>query len=376
MVPYDVNVTGNLEKAQETAETWAAIYTRDVAPRAYLSWINQMLGNFPKSRDNGKIAVSLDPTFPPGWKNLVWSYVILGDLQEAENTMRQAAGHNLEDPEFLIARYVIAYFKGDQAAMARFASEAEASSDVRLWALQAQSAAAAASGHLKEARIKSRLVLDLALETAHKRENAAEFQTGAAMREAFFGNVKEAKAYAAAALDLSHGRNVEYGVAFVRALTGDIAGSQALAQDLDKRFPEDTYVRFTYLPTLKALWALNRGDTSAALDELQTAAPYEFATSGSGNGYYGAYSAIYLRGSAYLMAHRGTDATAEFQKIIHHPLDPVQVMARLQLARALRISGDTVRAKAAYQDFLERWKSADPGIPILRDARAESASLK
>jgi hypothetical protein len=139
-------------------------------------------------------------------------------------------------------------------------------------------------GHLAEARIKSRQVLDLALQTAHKRENAANFETGAAVREAWYGNAKEARAYAAAALDLSHDRNVEYVAAFVRALTGDITGSQALAQDLDKRFPEDTYVRFTYLPTLKALWALNRGDASAARDELQTAAPYEFAVSGSGSG--------------------------------------------------------------------------------------------
>ncbi|MBV9506205.1 MAG: protein kinase [Acidobacteriia bacterium] len=375
MVPYDVNVTGNLEEAQETAETWAAIYTRDATPRAYLSWIDQMLGNFPKSRDEGKMAVALDPTFPPGWKNLVWSYVILGDLQTAESTMRQAAEHKVDAPEFLICRYVIAYLKGDQAAMGRIASQAQASSEVRLWALQAQSAAAAASGHLAEARATSRELLDLALQTAHKRENAAEFQTGAAVREAFYGNRKEARTYAGTALDLSHGRNVEYGVAFVRALTGDIAGSEALAQDLDKRFPEDTYVRFTYLPTLKALSALSRADASAALDELQTAAPYELAASGSGNGFFGAYSAIYLRGCAYLMAHRGTDAAAEFQKIVDHPLDPVQVLAHLQLARALRVAGDKARAKAAYQDFLNRWKSADSGIPILREAKAEFANL-
>jgi tetratricopeptide (TPR) repeat protein len=380
MVPYDLNVTGNLEKAQETAETWAAIYTRDANPRAYLSWIDQMLGRFPKSRDDGRMAVALDPTFPPGWKNLASSYILLGDLQDAENTMRQAAEHKVEAPEFLIYRYLIAYLKGDQAAMARVGSEAEASAEVRLWALHAQSAAAAASGHLGEARTKSRQVLDLALQTAHKRENAANFQTGAAVREALYGNAKEARAYATAALGLSHDRNVEYGAAFVRALTGEIAASQALAQDLDKRFPEDTYVRFTYLPTLKALWALSRGDASAALDELQTAAPYEFAVSGSGSGSYGTFSAIYLRGCAHLMAHRGPQAAAEFQRIIDHfgvaALDPVHVMARLQLARALRMAGNTARAKASYQDFLDRWKSADPGIPILKDAQAESARLR
>ncbi len=247
MVPYDLNLTGNLEKAQETAETWAEIYTRDATPRAYLSWIFQMLGNFQKSIDNGRMAVAFDPTFPPGWKNLASSYLLLGDLQDAESTMRQAAGHKVEAPEFLIYRFLIAYLKGDRPAMVRVASEAGNSSEVRLWALHAQSAAAAASGHLQEARTESREVFDLALQTAHKRENAANFETGAAVREAFYGNSKEARTYASAALDLSHGRNVEYGVAFVRALTGDIKGSQALAQDLDKRFP-GRYLRPVHIP--------------------------------------------------------------------------------------------------------------------------------
>jgi hypothetical protein len=34
------------------------------------------------------------------------------------------------------------------------------------------------------------------------------------------------------------------------------------------------------------------------------------------------------------------------------------------------------KARAAYQDFLERWKDADDTIPILRGARAEAAKLQ
>ncbi len=169
------------------------------------------------------------------------------------------------------------------------------------------------------------------------------------MREAFFGNAPEARRYAAAALDLSKGRNVEYGAAFALALSGDIAGSQALAKDLDKRFPEDTYVRCTYLPTLKALWGLSRGDSSGAIEQLHTAAPYELAVSGSGDGAFGSFSAVYLRGRAYLLEHRGPEAAAEFQKIFDHrgvgSADPVSVVARLQLARALVESGDAAQGQ-------------------------------
>ena len=99
--------------------------------------------------------------------------------------------------------------------------------------------------------------------------------------EAFFGNAGEATQYAAAALEVAKGRDVEYGAVFALALAGDTARSQALARDLE-RASEDTYVRFNYLPTLRALWAVKRGDASAAIEALEMARPYDLAVSGSG----------------------------------------------------------------------------------------------
>jgi TolA-binding protein len=231
---------------------------------------------------------------------------------------------------------------------------------------------------LQEARRKSRQAVELAQRTPNRRENAATYEAGAAVREAFFGNAREARRYAAAALDLSRGRDVEYGVAFALALSGDMARSQALASDLEKR-TEDTYVRFNYLPTLRALWALSHGDSSNATEMLQIAAPYELAVSGSGSGIFGNLYPAYLRGQARLLAHRGPEAAAEFQKILAHRgvvfADPVGVVARLQVARAFTMSGDKSKAKAAYQDFLNLWEDADPDIPILKQAKAEYARL-
>jgi len=51
-------------------------------------------------------------------------------------------------------------------------------------------------------------------------------------------------------------------------------------------------------------------------------------------------------------------------------------LAHLQLARAYALSGDAVKAKAVYQDFLTLWKDADPDIPILKEAKAEYAKLQ
>lgn len=183
------------------------------------------------------------------------------------------------------------------------------------------------------------------------------YDAGMAVREAFFGNAGEATQYAAAALEVAKGRDVEYGAVFALALAGDTARSQALARDLE-RASEDTYVRFNYLPTLRALWAVKRGDASAAIEALEIARPYDLAVSGSGTGYFGNLYQVYLRGQAYLLAHRGAEAAVQFQKVLSLPgvigADPVGVIARMQLARAFVISGDTAKAKATYNDLLTR----------------------
>jgi hypothetical protein len=56
-------------------------------------------------------------------------------------------------------------------------------------------------------------------------------------------------------------------------------------------------------------------------------------------------------------------------------VDPMDALARLQLARALALAGDMVKAKSAYDDLLTLWKTADPDIPVLKEARAEYARL-
>ena len=376
MVSHDLDVTGNLQKAEQTAKSWAETYPRDVRPRGFLSWIDQELGKFEKSVEDGKKAVALDPDFPPGYNNLAWAYVQLDRLPEAENALRQASEHGVSFPEFLVIRYYIAYLRGDQAGMQREAAQNEGNPDVGDWILHAEACTLAYSGHLQEARRKSRQAVDSARQAAHKEERAAMWEAGAAVREAFFGNAREARQYAAAALGFSKGRDVVYGAAVALALVGDTAQSQALAKDLE-RASEDTYARFNYLPTLRAVWAISRGDSSDALELLQIAAPYELGIGSNGTGLYGILYPVYVRGQAYLLAHRYAEAAAEFQRIRDYPgvvfADPVGAMARLQLARAFFLAGDTAKAKAAYQDFLTLWKDADRDIPILMQAKAEYA---
>ena len=213
-----------------------------------------------------------------------------------------------------------------------------------------------------------------------RRERAALFEAGRAVWEAFYGNAAAARQSVARALALGKGRNVEYAAAFALALSGDVPQARTLAQDLARQFPEDTFVQFMYLPTLRALFSLSTDDPAAAIRALQVASRYDLHTGGVGFiQRFGALYPIYVRGLAYLAARQPAEAAAEFQRIVdHHSItlvDPMDALARLQLARALALSGEAVRAKRAYGDLLTLWKSADPDIPIFRQAQTEYARL-
>jgi hypothetical protein len=206
------------------------------------------------------------------------------------------------------------------------------------------------------------------------------FEAGRAVWEAFYGNAAAARQSASKALALNRGRDVDYAAAFALALSGELPRSRALAQDLAREFREDTFVQFMYLPTLRALFALNAHDPAAAIQALRVASRYDLHTIGVGFiGRFGALYPIYVRGQAYLAARQPAEAAAEFQRILdHRPIvlvDPMDALARLQLARALVLSGDTVRAKSTYNDLLTLWKNADPDIPVVKEARAEYARL-
>jgi hypothetical protein len=269
---------------------------------------------------------------------------------------------------------------GDKAGMDRQATLAKDRRAIEDQMTHAQALAAAYSGHVQQARELTRRAVDLA-ERAGNHERAGTYQSAAAAYEALLGNTADAKQGAAAALALSRGRNVEYAAAFALARAGDLSRAGMLANDLDQRFPEDTSVRFHYLPTLRALAALNGGKPAKAGEELEPAKRYELAQNGlSFIASCGAMYPAYVRGEALLADHQGARAAAEFQKLIDHPgivlADPLGALAGLQIGRAWAVAGDNGKARAAYEGFLTLWKDADADIPILKQASAEFARLR
>jgi hypothetical protein len=133
-----------------------------------------------------------------------------------------------------------------------------------------------------------------------------------------------------------------------------------------------------WLPTIKAAIELNTNNAAQSLVFLEAAAPYELGTPPQFQ--LGTLYPAYIRGQAYLLAHNGIAAAAEFQKLLDHRGIILNVvtgaLAHLQLGRAYTMAGDTAKAKTAYQSFLKQWKDADPDIPILKEAKAEYAKLQ
>jgi serine/threonine protein kinase len=375
---YHRQVDRNLEETRQTLESWAQKYPEDRLPHSYLSGFTSTgSGHFDRAAEEGLKAIKQDPDFAIGYENVAFAYLYQNRLSEAETVLRKASERRIEVVEYSLCRYFIAFLRSDQAAMEREMTQRRAKLEAQGWFEQQEALTYAYQGRLKEAARLSDRAITLARQGGLL-ERGAQFEGARAAWSALFGIRAEAQRSAAAALALYRGRDADYGPAFALALLHD-SQAHKIEADLEKRYPQDTSVQFSYLPALRALEALNQGDPAKALEMTQAAAPYDLAVPGTAfftGAFFGALYPVYVRGLAYSRMGRHREAAAEFQKILDHPgivlNDPMGPMARLQLARALDASGDRMKSAAVYKDLLALWQHADPDIPVVQQAKAES----
>jgi len=378
---YHGRGTGNQEKALQTCEQWAQVYPREWSAHTMLTgFVCPVLGRYEKGVEEGRKAIELVPDAYTGYYLLAYNFIYLDRLADVEDVLRRTSDRKFENSSLAHLRFDLAFLKGDSAGMQREVAAAQGKPGAEDVISDRQAFALAYTGRMQEARKWSQSAITLAQQAGH-RERAALFETRAALWEAFFGNFSMAKKTAMAALALAKNREDRYGAALVLAMAGDAAQAQSLADDLEGDFPEDTSVRFYYLPSVRASLALNHGDTSKAIEFLQANVPFDLGMPRSATfAYFGALYPVYVRGQAYLAARQGVEASREFQKIVDHPGitigDAFGVLAHLGLARAYALTGNTPKARAAYQDFFTLWKDADSGIPVLKLAKAEYAKLQ
>jgi serine/threonine protein kinase/tetratricopeptide (TPR) repeat protein len=379
-VTYEKDVTGNIEKAIETSQLWIQAYPRAWHPHDLLAgMILPVIGQYERAAEEATEAMRLNPAFAIPYAQRAFSQISLNRLDDAKATLALARERKLDNPLFNGGLYQIAFLRYDAAAMADQAARLTGMPGWEHQMLAQQADTAAYSGRLKEAREFTRRAVDSAKRSGEK-DPIAMYPATASLREAWFGNSDDARRDAAFALKNSTSRDVQYFAALALAYTKQDAQAQAIADDLARKLPEDTILQFNYLPTLRARFALNKGNPAQAIEALRPAAPYELGVSTSSPPVWSAMFPVYLRAEAYLAARQGSQANAEFRKILDHSgvviNEPIGALAHLGLGRAYVLQDDIPKAKAAYQDFLALWKDADPDIPVIKQAKSEYAKLK
>jgi tetratricopeptide (TPR) repeat protein len=358
---YFRDVTGELDKAASVWEVMQQTYPREGEPYSNLSLFYRENGNYERAMQEANEAHRLYPDDQDGYVAVGQLYLYLNRLHDAEALFREAEERKLESELLLWNRYQLAFLKGDESETDRLVATSaskEGADKFHIW----QGHAEAYHGRLRKAR---ELIQPATRDCGRP---CAQLS----LIEAYCGARHQAHLDADAAMKPNvKGSNFPE-LVLALALAGDVAKAEKLSVELNKSFPLHTRAQRYWLPTIRAAVALDRNKAPEAIELLHAIGPNEI-------GNLQVFS-IYERGQAYLMLKNGGAAAVEFQKILDHPgivgLRVIGVLAHLGIARAYVLTGDTAKARAAYQDFFTLWKDADPDIPVLIQAKAEYAKLR
>ncbi|MGA7424824.1 MAG: protein kinase [Candidatus Sulfotelmatobacter sp.] len=365
-------VTGEVDKELEAYELWRRTYPNDSIPPNNLAVSHAVVGKWEQSLEEAQETKRLDPNSAFSYNVVAGAYLGLNRLAECKAMRLQEVAQKVDNAADHGNLYMFAFLDGDAAGMQHEVDWAKGRQDEYM-VMETVADVAASSGKMVAARASYQQAVDL-----QRRETLEESAATALAREAVFeaqmGNSKAARDDASTALSRSRARDPLSVAGRALSLAGDEREAEAAAQQLVKENPTDTLVNAVAVPVIRAGIALNQGNPAKAIELLQPATPYEF-------GYAAGVQPNYVRGLAYLKLHQGKEAAAEFQKILDHPgicmfMLPTCRLARLQLGRARAEAGDAGGARTAYQDFFALWKDADPGVPILKEAKAEYAKLQ
>ncbi len=371
---YYEQVTGELEKEVQTYELWHETHPQDLGSVHNLVTLYAVLGQYEKALQVGQELLPRQPENEDTYAEVAAAYIYLNRFAEADFVLKQAAARKLESEDLLIARYTVAFLKGDQQEMDRLEASAKSIQGSENTILFCAAGAAAYRGRLKEEQELVRRAIDSASHEGAA-ERLATYLASTALLEAQIGDLQHAGVDAERALGLSKDFYTEGASALALARIGKIERALKLVADLNEKFPKNTMVQRMWLPTIRAAVALERRNAKEAIEMLEATSPYDLSM-----GALTPAAPVFIRGLAYLMLRNGSAAAKEFQWITDHPgimrSNPVAVVVHLGLGRAYAMEGDTAKARAAYQDFLTLWRDADPDIPILKQAKAEYAKLQ
>ena len=370
---YD-NVTGDVEQANQVYQLWTQTYPRDSIPFNNLGVSYALMGQWEKALPVTRQAHQLNPEESIAFVALSATYIGLGRFDEAKATIDQALAAKLDVPNLHRLLYFLAFVRNDSAVMEReLSSITSKGPESAAYSLALAAATETYAGRMEKARGLTERARG-AYEALHQNEPAAVWLAGLSMAEAETGDEAGARRDAAAALaNNSASLRARTDAAYALARSGDVARAESIVAEIAKDNPSNTMVNSFDLPVIRATIEIGRNNPAKAVELLQPVIPFDLSSQR-------AMLSTYQRGRAYLALHKGTEAAAEFQKIVDHPgvaLNSITAaLAKLGLARAYAAAGDPAKARIAYQDFFALWKDADPTIPILTAAKSEYSKLQ
>jgi DNA-binding winged helix-turn-helix (wHTH) protein/tetratricopeptide (TPR) repeat protein len=368
---YHYEVTGDQAQASETLEQWKRSFPREFQPVNSLTLIHNFLGNFERAIEEGREAVSRNPSHGYPYSNLAHAYRGIGRFDAARETAEKAVALHIETVPTRRLLYQLAVLEGD---------EREADKHLE-WGrhkprefdlIGARAQAMAWFGRVHDAR---QLYEDAArmAELRNLPDVGTSHLAWASAMYLAYGDTDAARALARRVLSRNPSYDPKLRAALALAASGCGAEAEAIANDVAVAKPEHTLINSVLVPIVKAGIELARHRPTEAIEQLQVVAPYEL-------GFIAALAPVYLRAQAYMMLGAGIRAADEFQRILYQrgsdPFSPFHAMALLGLARALALAGDVTHSLHWYEEFLTEWKHADPGVPVLVRAREECAGLQ
>ena len=372
---YDT-VLGDLDRSIPMYRLYAGSYPGSSWAHNDLGQNLAELGRWQEAVAEVREAIRLDPNNSFAYTNLTAFLIASNQSDAAEATIRQGLRlRTIDDTWSRLPLYQLAFLRGDAKEMEQVLADMTGK-DGEQETLDAQSNTEAYYGRLARARYFSNRAVESELRSGSQ-EAAALWQANAALREAEFGDPPRARQLASAALVARQSWVVKVLAALALARIGDTARAKAMVEELEKNYPSTTRLRVYWLPTVRSAIEIRNGNPSQALAILDKTVPYEL---GQPISQVGALYPAYLRGEAYLSVRDGAAAAAEFQKLLDQRglvlNSPLGSLAYVGLARACALQGDTSGARSRYQTFLALWKDADPGVPIVKEAKSEYERLK
>jgi serine/threonine protein kinase/Tfp pilus assembly protein PilF len=366
---YYQNVTGDMPKVIEALQEAIQTYPSQIDNYINITAAYSALGDFAKALPFALKSVQMQPEDSIAAENMLATYVGLNRMDDARAEMERASKLGLDTTTLdRTVRMQTFFLLGEPNEVQRIMTLVAGQPDEFL-ATQALAGIQLFSGEYRKASVTTQQAFEQAGLAKAPDVQANALLINAASR-GFAGLCEGNEQAVQKALALDKSRQTQSFAVFTAGTCGNAKLVGSMAQDLGKKYPDDTLIQRVFIPLAKAFVALSAGQPQEAIADAQPAKSFNLI-----------YPVAYVQGLAYLQLHDASQAASAFRGAIQSPggnlqtTAPFYAQAQLGLARAYAMGGDKANAKKAYEAFFTTWKDADTDLPMLVAAKKEYAAL-